>query len=170
MTARLDSVAIPYMVTGSMAANYYATPRMTRDIDLVVELTAGDTDRLCGLFESDFYVDRDAVRDAVARAGTFNLIHQAHVVKVDVIVRKDSEYRRVEFARRRRAEVEGHQFSMVAIEDLIISKLDWARGTRSEVQLADVRGLLGSAPDIDRTYLEQWTERLGLGPLYREVA
>lgn len=76
------------------------------------------------------------------------------MVKVDVIVRKDGEYRRVEFARRRRAAVEATS----------------SRGTRAAVQLADVRGLLGSAPDIDRIYLEQWTERLGLGPLYREVA
>src|SRR5438874_2648154 len=90
------------MVTGSFAANYYAVPRMTRDIDLVVELSAGDADRFCALFEGDFYLDRDAVRAAIASRGTFNLIHQAHVVKVDCIVRKDSEYRRTEFARQRR--------------------------------------------------------------------
>ncbi len=170
VTGRLDSARIPYMVTGSIAANYYATPRMTRDIDLVVELTTGDTDRLCALFESDFYIDRGTVLDAVARAGTFNLIHQAYVVKVDIIVRKDSEYRRVEFARRRRAAVEGHEFSIVTPEDLIISKLDWAKASRSEVQLADVRSLLSSTRDVDRAYLERWTERLGLGPVYREVA
>ena len=42
VTAKLDSARIPYMVTGSMAVNYYATPRMTRDIDLVVELSEED--------------------------------------------------------------------------------------------------------------------------------
>ncbi|HEV8672743.1 MAG TPA: hypothetical protein VGX21_01745 [Methylomirabilota bacterium] len=35
---RLDDLGIPYMVTGSMATSYYAVPRMTRDIDIVVEL------------------------------------------------------------------------------------------------------------------------------------
>ena len=35
---RLESAGIAYMVTGSIAMNYYAVPRMTRDIDLVVEL------------------------------------------------------------------------------------------------------------------------------------
>jgi len=38
IAARLDSASIPYMVTGSMALAAYATPRMTRDIDLVVQL------------------------------------------------------------------------------------------------------------------------------------
>jgi hypothetical protein len=169
VTGRLDSAAIPYMLTGSMAVNYYAVPRMTRDIDLVVELSAADADRLCALFERDFYVDRDAVRRAIAERSAFNLIHHAHVVKVDFIVRKDSEYRRTEFARQRRATVEGHGFSIVAPEDLIISKLDWARDTRSETQLADARNLLTSFPGLDGGYLAYWTERLGLGGLYREV-
>jgi hypothetical protein len=30
VTGRLAMAGIPYMVTGSMALNYYATPRMTR--------------------------------------------------------------------------------------------------------------------------------------------
>jgi hypothetical protein len=36
--ARLERSRIAYMLTGSMAMNYYAQPRMTRDIDIVVEL------------------------------------------------------------------------------------------------------------------------------------
>ncbi|MBI4608359.1 MAG: nucleotidyltransferase [Candidatus Rokubacteria bacterium] len=170
VTGRLESAGIGYMVTGSIATNYYAVPRMTRDIDIVVELSARDAERVCALFEGDFYVDRNAVREAIATRGTFNMIHHAHVVKVDLIVRKDSEYRREEFGRRRRASVEGHEFAIVAPEDLIISKLDWARDTRSEVQLSDVRNLLTSIPDLDREYLGRWSERLGLGDLYREAA
>ena len=38
VTARLDAAAVPYMVSGSLALGYYAQPRMTRDIDIVVEL------------------------------------------------------------------------------------------------------------------------------------
>lgn len=166
---RLENAGIPYMVTGSFAANYYAVPRMTRDIDLVVELAAGEVDRFCALFEGDFYLDRHAVRSAVAERSVFNLIHQAYVIKVDCIVRKDSEYRRTEFARQRRVSIEGHGVAIVAPEDLIVSKLDWMRETRSAVQLSDVRNLLESVPDLDRQYLAYWTERLGLGTLYREA-
>jgi hypothetical protein len=166
VTGRLEAAGIAYMVTGSFAANYYAVPRMTRDIDLVVELSAGDADRFCTLFEGDFYLDRAAVRAAITDRGAFNL---THVVKVDCIVRKDSEYRRTEFARQRRGPIEGHEVALVAPEDLIISKLDWMRETRSEVQLGDVRNLLRSVPDLDEPYLAHWTERLGLDALYREA-
>jgi len=65
--------------------------------------------------------------------------------------------------------LEGHPLVVVAPEDLIISKLDWARDTRSQVQLGDVRHLLRSVPDLDRAYLEQWIARLDLASLYREV-
>jgi hypothetical protein len=153
-----------------MALNYYAVPRMTRDIDLVVELSVTDVDRLSDLFQKDFYLDPEVVRAAIDRQGTFNLIHTELAVKVDFVVRKDSEYRRLEFTRRREVSFEGHRFSIVAPEDLVISKLDWARDTRSEVQLGDVRNLLQALPDIDRVYVEHWAAQLGLDALYREVS
>ena len=109
VTERLESAQMSYMVTGSMAANYYAVPRMTRDIDIVVELSTADIDQLYELFQGDFYVDRDTVRTAIAEQSVFTLIHMERVVKVDFIVRKDSEYRRTELARRRRVSAEGRQ-------------------------------------------------------------
>lgn len=169
VTERLDAAGIPYMLTGSMAGNYYAVPRMTRDIDLVVALSPADADRVSALFEPDFYVDRDAVRRAVAERGMVNLIHDELVVKVDLVVQKDTEYRREEFRRRRRTSVEGMPLYVVAPEDLVISKLEWARDSRSEIQLADVRNLLESV-ELDRAYLARWLPRLGLDALYREVA
>jgi hypothetical protein len=62
VTGRLERARIGYMVTGSMALNYYALPRMTRDIDLVVELSPQDAERIVDLFREDFYVDGEAVR------------------------------------------------------------------------------------------------------------
>lgn len=43
---RLDKAGILYMFTGSIAANFYTIPRMTRDIDIVVELKKTDADKL----------------------------------------------------------------------------------------------------------------------------
>src|SRR3989442_8778965 len=82
VTGRLDAADIPYMVTGSMALNYYAVPRMTRDIDVVVELSMADADRVCELFREDFYVEPETVRESVEKRGTFNLIHTSLLVKV----------------------------------------------------------------------------------------
>lgn len=90
VTAQLEGAGIPYMVTGSMAANFYAVPRMTRDIDLVVELSERDVDRVTRLFQQEYYIDRDMVQRAVRDHAMFNMIHNALVVKVDCVVRKET--------------------------------------------------------------------------------
>ena len=36
----LSAQSLPFMLTGSFALAYYATPRMTRDLDIVVALAA----------------------------------------------------------------------------------------------------------------------------------
>lgn len=76
VAGRLADAGIPYMVSGSMAMNYYAAPRMTRDIDVVVELGPEDVTRFLALFEPDFYLDEEVVRSATTQRGFFNLIHR----------------------------------------------------------------------------------------------
>jgi len=167
---RLKSSGISYMVTGSIAGNFYTTPRMTRDIDIVIEVEQGDAERLFSLFSDDFYVDRDSIKDALLRREMFNLIHQEAIVKVDFIVRKDTEYRKVEFERRRRITFEGLEIEVVSPEDLILSKLDWAKDSFSEMQIRDVKNLMRTVPDLDVQYLEAWLAKLNLQKIYREVS
>ena len=162
VAARLDAAGIAYMLSGSVAMGYYAQPRMTRDIDIVVELGHAQADALVGALAPDFYIDDQAVHDAVGKHGMFNAIHSTLIVKVDFIVRKPSTYRGVEFGRRRPVVIDGIQLSLVAPEDLILSKLDWARDSRSEVQLRDVRNLLDSVPDLDQHYFDHWIAALDL--------
>jgi hypothetical protein len=100
----------------------------------------------------------------------FNLIQNEYVVKIDFIVRKDSPYRLREFARRKRVVVDDRNLYLVAPEDLILSKLEWAKDSRSEMQLSDVRNLLKSVRPLNRRYLARWAKVLGIESLYREVS
>src|SRR6188508_549702 len=102
VSARLERGGLAYMLTGSMAMNYYAQPRMTRDIDLVVALTPHDAEKVIQLFTPDYYVAREAVSNSIVHESLFNLIHQESVIKVDCIIRKNTPYRRAEFERRQR--------------------------------------------------------------------
>ena len=166
VSARLERAGLAYMLTGSMAMNYYAQPRMTRDIDLVVALTAQDTDTVVRLFTPDYYVSREAVSSSIAHESLFNLIHQESVIKVDCIVRKNSPYRRAEFERRQRIAIEDFSTWIASKEDLIVSKLWWAKDSHSELQLRDVKNLAGTGCDHD--YIERWTRELGLLNLWQE--
>ena len=88
---------------------------------------------------------------------------------MDCVVRKETEYRREEFARRRAVSVADQQIFIVSPEDLILSKLDWAKESRSQMQLDDVRNLLRSVQGLDTEYLNRWADRWGLTTLYQEV-
>lgn len=169
VVTRLESAGIRYMLTGSIAANFYTTPRMTRDIDMIIEVDQEDTERLFALFSDEFYADRDSIKNALQNRGMFNIIHRPGVVKVDFIIRKDTEFRKVEFERRRGIEFEGLRMDVVSPEDLILSKLDWARESRSEMQIRDVKNLLNTVSDLDRHYIEKWVEKLNLRKIYREA-
>lgn len=166
---RLDRAGIAYMLSGSTAMNVYAEPRMTRDIDLVVEIGPANIDTIAAAFAPDFYCDRDMVRQAVEHQGSFNVIHTPTVIKVDCIVRKDSPYRRTEFARRRPVIVEGRPVHVVSPEDLVLSKLVWAKPSHSEVQLRDVRNLVACVAQLDWGYVERWAIELNVHDLLAEV-
>ncbi len=166
---KLESANIPYMVSGSIAANFYTTPRMTRDIDIIIQVQSMDAERIYSLFSDEFYADKEMIRDAVLEKRMFNIIHNEGIVKVDFIIKKDTEYRRLEFERRRRISFEGIEINIVSAEDLIISKLYWAKDSISEMQIRDVRNILKTVPDVDMGYIEEWIIKLGLKDIYREA-
>jgi hypothetical protein len=164
---RLSAANLPFMLTGSFALAYYATPRMTRDLDIVVALEEREVAALVAAFESDFYIDTDAARAAVLSERMFNLMHLESGVKVDFIVRKSAEFRRVEFARRQRIELAGVRTWIVSCEDLILSKLLWALESHSELQLRDIQQLLVVPVDLD--YIRKWAQQLGVRTLLDEL-
>ena len=119
------------------------------------------------LFEQDYYVSPEAVVRAIAEQSIFNLIHHESVIKVDCIVLKNEPYRQEEFARRREIALGDFQTWIVSREDLILSKLYWAKDSRSEMQLRDVRNLL--MPECEMDYLRSRAQMLGVDYLLNEV-
>ena len=104
---KLNNGHISYMVSGSMAMNFYAQPRMTRDIDIVIMLTTVDVSMFVALFENEFYIEEETVRNEVDRKGMFNLIHNKAIIKIDFIVDKGCEYDSAAFGRRRKIDLDG---------------------------------------------------------------
>jgi hypothetical protein len=168
ITTRLEDAGIEYMLTGSVALNCYTQPRMTRDIDLVVAFALSDAARIEAVLGADYHVSAEAARDAVLHQSCFNAIHQASLTKVDFMVRKDEEYRRHEFTRRVRVRVEEFDVWVASKEDLILSKLHWARESHSARQLADVENLIATGCDMD--YLRAWSARLNLTDMLTRVS
>jgi|WetSurMetagenome_2_1015567.scaffolds.fasta_scaffold135792_2 hypothetical protein len=170
IATRLKSARIEYMMTGSMAMALYSTPRMTRDIDIIIQLGMADVRKIIELFRNDFYIDEQSVRQAVIDRGIFNIIHNDSVIKVDFIVLKNEEYRIEEFSRRLVVDVDGVSICAVTPEDLVLSKLVWAKSSESDLQIRDVRQLLKASANINKDYIEKWSKMLGVYELLKKVA
>lgn len=99
---RLTLADVPYMITGSMAMSLYARPRMTRDIDIVIVFSEDEVDGLVTALDDAYYIDRDSARQAIHRPPhMFSVIHEQFIMKVDLILRRETEYARTAFERRR---------------------------------------------------------------------
>lgn len=166
---RLEQVDIPYMLTGSMAANFYTIPRMTRDIDIVIQIGKSDVEIFFRIFQQDFYIDKKDVSDAIEYSGMFNVIHSNSMLKVDLIVRENTPYEKTKFLRRNRFKIGDSEIWIISPEDLIISKLSWARDSLSEMQLKDINGIFSSQKQLDKPYILNWINLLQLNNVYEKV-
>jgi hypothetical protein len=163
VSSKLDQLGFPYMLTGSMAMNYYAVPRMTRDIDIVIVLPLAMVSKLTRALDADYMIVEEAVQEAARSNLMFNAIHQDSIIKVDFICQKQTPFHEEEFDRRIRAQIEDFESWIVTAEDLILSKLLWMKASESEQQRRDIENLLTASRD--QTYLKTWAAKLGVDSL-----
>ena len=153
----LKTLGVRHYVGGSVASSFHGATRSTMDVDLVCELTDEDVTEILNQIGSDYYASELAMRDAVRRKSSFNLIHLPTSFKVDVFV---SQGRPFDQDCMRRATMHsigknpGVEVPIASAEDSIISKLEWYRLTNetSQRQWDDVtrlRDLLGDQADHD---------------------
>jgi hypothetical protein len=157
---RLDRLDRRWYLTGSWALALYAEPRMTRDIDVVIEATRADYEsRIRPAFDSDFLVN-----DPIDLGGRWmgGLIHRAEIVRVDLMFGRDDAWARSAMENRERFDhpTLGPIWALTA-EDLVLAKLEWSEGT-SELQLRDVRSLVRLVDGLDWSYLERYASILAI--------
>lgn len=165
----LDTANITYMVTGSIASTHHAEPRMTRDIDIVIDPDDAAVEILVDQFDQDrFYVGN--ARQAVADRDMFNVIDTTAGWKVDLIIRKDRQFSEVELGRRHHARIGGVDLYVATPEDTVLSKLEWMQLGGSERQLADVVAVLETqGPALDHAYMDRWAVELGVDDLLEQA-
>jgi hypothetical protein len=173
-TDRLNSLGVRYMVVGSIAGMMYGEPRLTNDVDIVLDLPATAAEPLCRLFPIDeFYCPPiEIIRVELARAqrGHFNLIHHDTGFKADLYLRGHDLLNHWAMNAAVKTEIEGHIVWMAPPEYVIIGKLEFFREGRSQKHLRDIRGiLLVWGEKIDRPLLEAKIKELGLEAEWKSV-
>lgn len=156
----LDESNVPYMISGSIALNIYTIPRMTRDIDIVVEITENRIDEFTALFP-DSYFNRETIIVEIKRQGMFNIIDHQTGFKLDFIVRKETEYFKQAFENRERIYELDTDLWVIRLDDLIIAKIIWIQDYQSEKQIMDIENLLVN-PDRNMDYIKKWCDKMNL--------
>lgn len=168
----LNDAAVPYMVTGSVVSSTQGEPRSTHDIDIVVAISASSARLLAQNFPPpDYYLDADAILDAIRNQSMFNLIDARDGGKVDFWILTKDPFRQACFNRRHAEEAAGLCLMVSRPEDTILSKLRWAKESGgSEKQLTDaLRVFEVQFMQLDTDYLERWAKRLEVVELLERI-
>jgi hypothetical protein len=169
LVAILDRLAIRFHLTGGVTTIAYGEPRMTQDVDLVIDPQAA-VERieplLAGLRTAGFLVDDETARRAVREAGMFQALDLAEALKIDLYPR---EMIPGELGRSTRLEVfEGVSLPVASRPDAAASKLVWV-SKGSHKSRRDLRQLWRRASTAERGLVEQLAQDLGLERLLRDV-
>jgi len=158
---RLNRCGLPYLLTGSMASNYWGIPRTTHDIDFVIQLSPSTIPRLTEVFRDGFFLDEAGVRAAFQPPHQFNAIDERSALKVDFWLPKPEPFDRELFSRRAKVTIFGVHAWIATAEDVILHKLLWNQLTPSDRQLGDAAGVVAvQGETLDTAYLHHWAKAL----------
>jgi hypothetical protein len=152
------------MIVGSIASMVYGEPRLTRDMDIVIDVGPQDARKFEQLFaQPEYYCPPiEVISDEIQNRGQFNLLHVSSGLKIDVIIKKSTSFDTSRFSRVIRTELwEGFSANLASPEDVIIKKLEYFRVGGSEKHIRDIRGIISNTP-TDGAYLQNWIAKLHL--------
>ena len=168
----LEELNIPYLIVGSFATSIWGEPRMTLDIDIVIDLHAEQVKAFCLKFPPPhFYVSETAAREAVVRRRQFNVLYPSTANKIDFMISRNDEWSRLQLERARTQPFDGDiKLKVCSPEDVIIAKMRYFKEGQSPKHLRDIAGVLDlQGKDIDRNYISHWANVLNLKEISQQI-
>ncbi|CAN5769542.1 hypothetical protein BH11VER1_BH11VER1_10360 [soil metagenome] len=167
----LEDLGVRWFLGGSLASSVHGVPRATFNADIMADLRPQHVRSLVQKLGDEWYVDEEAILEAIRQRACINLIHFATGMKVDVFLPKLRRFDGGEFARSRKVRVsesDDAEASVCCAEDIVSAKLEWYRmgGEDSERQWNDVLGVLRlNHGKLDQELLRASAEELGVSDL-----
>lgn len=171
---KFNQAGFRYFVTGSVAAMLYGEPRLTQDIDIVLEVSNRDIAELPRIFpEADYYcppLEVLQVENSRRQRGHFNIIHLSSGHKADIYLCGEDQLHAWAFGHARKIPFRGEEIWVAAPEYVIIRKLEFFREGGSEKHLRDIKSMLAvSQKLIDFSELEARIQYWGLAEQWGRV-
>lgn len=161
--SNLNSLRVPYMVTGAYAVSYFGLPRATHDLDIVVEIKLTDLDKICRKFAKEYIVDKGMAENAVRYSTHFSIVHAKGDIKIDFWVLKDKASERARFERRKKISLFSRSTYIISAEDMVLTKLEWFKRSKNTKHLDDAIGIIKvQAGKLDKHYITRNLEKFGI--------
>lgn len=171
LLAVLDQLEIRYTIGGSVASSVYGQPRYTNDVDLTADIRPEHIPEFCRLTGPHFVIpDQDTILRSLASGRSFNVIHSATILKVDIFPVANRPFHR-SFLDRGIEDILTYpdgsiECTVATPEDIMLAKLNWFRRSNSEQQWRDLLGVARRQQGkLDLTYLYHWAKELEVTPL-----
>lgn len=167
-----ETMGVPYVLGGSWASAIHGIARATVDADFVADIKSEQVTAFVASLQGEFYLDEEAIDEAVRYRRFFNLIHLESMFKIDVFVPKRRKFDQTQIQRGRLADLSPTvAVKLASVEDSLLAKLDWFRmgGEVSEQQWRDILGILRTQASIDYDYLQSMADDLGVTDLLRKA-
>ena len=169
LTSILREHGIRFHLTGGLTGTAYGEPRMTQDIDVVIDPIAAQASLnalVKSITESEFMFNEGAMRRAVGAGDLFQLLDETECLKLDIYPR---EMIRGELDRSEQLEIFAGEFlPVVSRVDAAASKLIWIN-KGSHKSRRDLRAIFRNSDDEQRHAIREHAETLKLSGLLDEV-
>lgn len=120
--------------------------------------------------ESEFAASQEAAFEALRYRSQFNIIDFATLWKIDFIFRQPTPFDASRFQRREIVEIAGVRMQTASAEDILLTKLWWAKLGESERQINDAAGIIQvQGPNLDIDYVERWVAALELDEQWKKA-
>jgi hypothetical protein len=168
ISAILGDLGLKFHFTGGVASSYYGDPRLTQDLDIVIQLAVDqpETKALLDRLSAGYLVNQPVALDAIKRNGLFQAIDQHSWIKIDFHVggKIPGELERSS----PREILPGLTVPLVGKEDAIVSKLLWIQQGSHKAR-HDVKAMLSRDEDLDRECLRGRAAALGLDDILAAI-
>ena len=166
----LKSHHVEFMVTGSLASNYWGRPRSTQDVDVVLRAEHLDLSAFLAALGPEYRSDRQLQFETITATQRYVITHVPTQFKAELFALSDDPFDQSRFQRRTEGVFEDMSIPFSTPEDTVVQKLRWLKGSGTQKHREDLRSVLAVQKDnLDWDYVRRWTGQHSTNELLDEI-
>jgi hypothetical protein len=178
LIATLEEIGVVYAIGGSVAAMMYSEPRLTIDVDVMIDASLPQLGQLVKEIQSwQVYISplESIIETSIPYGMPFNVIDGSIGTKADLYIVKNTGLDVSAIARRKKLiwdRATGGEAWFLSPEDVILYKLSYYRqggevSQKHPTDIANMLDVIGS--ELDVAYIDHWAKEIGVADLWQAL-